>query len=122
MAKFTWNYDNRPKYNPHTEGYGNSDQWARAFKYRMGLDEAQERVGKKSPLYILFGEILPIGWTARTFSDQWAEIKKAYKKLSIEFYPEFRDGQPHGDKEKFLDVQGAYEVLKNQYERKGVKV
>lgn len=88
----------------------------------MGLDEAKERVGKKSPLYIIFGETLPVGWSGRTLSDQWAEIKKAFRKLSIEFYPEMRNGEWHGDKEKFLDVQSAYEVLKDQYERKGVTV
>jgi hypothetical protein len=122
MAKFAWNYDNRPKYDPKVEGYGTASSWQRAFKFRMNLDEAKERVGKKSPLFILFGETLPLGWSARPFSDQWAEIKKAWRKLVIEFYPEERDGEMHGDNEKFLDVQGAYEVLKYQYERKGVKV
>ena len=109
-------------YDPNVEGYGDSGQWRAAFRYRMSLDEAKERVGKLSPLFILFGETLPLGWSARTFSDQWAEIKKAWRKLVIEFYPEERDGEMHGDNEKFLDVQGAYEVLKDQYERKGVKV
>jgi DnaJ domain len=122
MAKFAWNYDNRPKYDPKVEGFGTASSWQRAFKFRMNLDEAKERVGKKSPLFILFGETLPLGWTARTLSDQWAEIKKAYRKLTIKYYPEERDGAPHGDKEKFLDVQGAYNVLKDQYERKGVTV
>lgn len=132
MAKFAWNYDNRPKYNPKVEGFGNASSWQRAFKFRMNLDEAKERVGKKSPLFILFGETLPIGWSARTLADKWAEIKKAYRKLVVEFYPEDREIKDatgkvigiehHGDKEKFLDVQGAYELLKDHYSRKGVQV
>ena len=114
--------DGYKTYQPEVEGFGNQSQWRSAFRFTMSLEDAKERVGKKSPLFILFGETLPLGWSARTLSDQWAEIKKAYRKLTIEFYPEERDGAPHGNKEKFLDVQGAYWLLKDQYERKGVTV
>ena len=113
---------NYKTYDPNVEGFGNAHQWGAAFRFTMSLEDAKERVGKRSPLFILFGETLPIGWSARTFSDQWSEIKKAWRKLVVEFYPEERNGETHGDNEKFLGVQGAYEVLKDQYERKGVKV
>jgi hypothetical protein len=109
-------------YDPEVEGFGNAHQWRSAFRFTMSLDEAKERVGKKSPLFILFGDTLPVGWSARIGSDQWAEIKTAWRKLVAEFYPEERNGEPHGDNEKFLAVQSAYQVLKDQYERKGVKV
>ena len=120
------------KYNPEIEGYGNPDKWKAAFNQRMGLDAAREAVGKKSLLAILFGEELPVGWSARTASDQWAEIKKAYRKLAVKFYPEEREikdatgktigKETHGDHEKFLEVQGAFEILEDQYRRKGVRV
>ena len=122
-------------YQPEVEGYGDSGQWRSAFRFRMSLDDANARSTKFSSfgsfasegriagsLYVLFGDNAPIGWFARTMADKWAECKKVYRKLSIEFYPEMRDGEWHGDKEKFLDVQGAYTIIKDYYERKGVQV
>lgn len=109
-------------YNPDVEGFGDARQWLAAFRVRMSLDEAKQRVNDRSPLGILFGDSLPIGFMARTLVDQWAEIKKAYRKLSVEFYPEERNGAWHGDNEKFLTIQAAYLILKDRYQRKGVTV
>jgi hypothetical protein len=108
-------------YDPHVEGYGNPSSWRAEFKWRMGLDAARERVGAKSPLAILFGATLPVGWSARTLSDQWAEIKSTYRKLARKFHPDLNDGDKACE-EKFKDVQGAYEVLEDEYRRKGVQV
>ena len=111
-------------YDPDAEGFGCSSQWRSAFRYCMGMDEAKQRMGSKAkgPLGVIFGDTLPVGWTARTLSDQWAEIKKMWRKLVVDFYPEERNGEWHGNKEKYLDVQGAYTVLRAEYMRKGVLV
>ena len=110
--------DGYKTYDPQVEGYGDAASWRSEFKWRMGLDAAREAVGSKSPLAILFGEFLPTGWSARTFADQWTEIKSQYRTLAKQFHPD----KPTGNEEKFKLVQGAFEVLEDQYRRKGVKV
>ena len=106
---------NRPKkspldgyrtYDPAVEGYGDAGQWAQAFKFRMGFKEATERCAKKGSPRSILGVSL---------SATWNEIKNAYRKLVVEFYPEERNGEWHGDKEKFLDVQAAYEMLQREF-------
>jgi DnaJ domain len=108
-------------YNPDVEGYGDEASWRAEFKWRMGLDAAREAVGSKSPLAILFGELLPTGWSARTLQDQWKEIKSTYRKLARQYHPDLNNGDKACE-EKFKLVQGAFEVLEDQYRRKGVQV
>jgi hypothetical protein len=108
-------------YDPQMEGYGDETQWRAEFKWRMGLDAAREAVGSKSPLFILFGNVLPTGWSARTFSDQWKEIKSTYRKLARQFHPDLNPDDPTTE-DKFKEVQGAFEVLEDEYRRKGVQV
>lgn len=111
--------DGYKTYDPDAEGFGDSAKWRSAFRYRMGMDAAREAVGSKSPLAILFGEMLPIGWLARTLSDQWMEIKSAWRKLVKAFHP---DNQETGNADKFKKVQGAYEILEDKYRTMGAKV
>jgi DnaJ-domain-containing protein 1 len=104
--------DGYETYNPEVEGFGSSFEWSQAFKYRMGLDVAKARMDKKTPRGVL----------GVSLSATWEEIKKAYRKLAVELYPEKRQNAQgewieHGDNEKFLDVQAAYEVLENEHER-----
>lgn len=87
---------------------GNPGQWRQAFGQRMGLPAANQRAraGK---------------WTARGIlgldedERDWEVIKKAYRRLAVECYPEMRGGVWHGDKEKYLDVQAAYEILERWF-------
>ena len=65
-------------YDPELEGYGDPKQWREAFRARMGLEEAQEFLGAKSPR-----EILGVLLTAT-----WAEISRAFKKKIIEVHPD----------------------------------
>lgn len=108
-------------YDPSEEGYGNASEWRSAFKYRMGFDAARERVGKKSPLYMIFGDTMPIGWTARTAQDQWNEIKAAWRKLARTCHPDFFFNDK-AKEEQFKDLMGAFELLEDEYRRKGVRV
>jgi hypothetical protein len=113
---------NRPKrgfldgyktYNPEVEGYGDSGQWRQAFHFRMGLDAAREAVGDDKPISVL-GVVFESGWT---FTQKWAAIKSAWRKLVRTYHP---DNQETGDSEKFKKIQGAYEVLEDEYRRLGV--
>jgi hypothetical protein len=113
--------DGYKTYDPQVEGYGDPSSWRTEFKWRMGLDAAREAVGSKSPLAILFGTILPTGWSARTLSDQWKEIKTTYRKLARQYHPDFNPGD-EASEEKFKIVQGAFELLEDDYRRKGVQV
>ena len=42
-----------------------------------------------------------------------AEIRKAFKKLAIKHHPD-----RGGDQEKFKEINGAYEILKDEEKRK----
>jgi hypothetical protein len=114
-----WANEHCRTYDPNVEGYGSPDQWKAAFQFRMGLDAARETVGKRSTLGIIFSEEMPVGWSARTVSDQWKEIKSAWRKLVMKFHP---DNQTTGNADKFKMIQGAYEILESEYRRKGVTV
>jgi hypothetical protein len=100
--------DGYKTYNPEVEGYGDSYEWRQAFKFRMGIDKARSTVGSKSPRGIL--------GLAESVMD-WSVIQKAYRKLAIEYFPEERDGKFRGDKDKFLAVQAAYEVLEAEFKK-----
>lgn len=109
----TWGGKTRLSYNPEEEGYGSPELWRRIFSERMGLGAAHERVGKKSPRSIL-------GLSEdRTYTDAaWKILKTAYRKLAMMFHP---DNQTTGDAEKFKTVQGAYEILEDEFQRHGVE-
>ena len=109
-------------YDPTAEGYGSPDQWKTEFKFRMGLDVAREKVGSWRPLDIL-KVVFESGWT---YAQKWAAIKKAWRAKMREYYPEQRqtnwDGvyANVGSREMYDKVQGAYEILENEYKRYGV--
>lgn len=113
------------RYNPESEGYGNSAEWRSAFNVRMGLDKASARMGKQSPWDILgVADLRGTGWTEII----WKTIKRAYFKLVKQYYPEQRtegwNGQTVnvGDNEMFLTIQAAFEVLEHEFRLKGVTV
>ena len=47
-----------------------------------------------------------------------AEIKKAFKKLSLKYHPDKNKDNPKKDKEMFIKIANAYEVLSNDEKRK----
>jgi DnaJ domain len=108
----TWGGETRLKYNPDEEGYGSPELWRRIFSERMGLDAARANVGKQSPRAILgLGE-------ERTYTmDAWKILKSAYRKLAMKFHP---DNQDTGDSDRFKKIQGAYEILEDEFQRHGV--
>jgi hypothetical protein len=107
-----WAGVTRLTYNPEEEGYGSPELWRRIFSERMGLDAAKAKVGKKSPRGIL-GLSEDRIWTA----DAWKILKKAYRKLAMQFHP---DNQETGNEEQFKTIQAAYEILEDEFKRHGV--
>ena len=89
-----------PQYNPDELGYGNPDEWRRAFNVKMGYEEAVEIMGEKDP-YVILG----ISQDATI-----AEIKKAYRKKDFETHP---DTTGRNSDEEFKEVGAAYEILKH---------
>jgi hypothetical protein len=108
----TWGGETRLSYNPDEEGYGSPELWRRLFSERMGLDAARATVGKESPRSILgLDEI-------RTYTlAAWKILKTAYRKLAMTYHP---DNQTTGDSERFKKIQGAYEILEDEFQRHGV--
>ncbi len=101
-------------YEPEVEGYGDSAQWRQAFRWRMGIDAAKAKVGKKSPLAILGIEtVLPYTMEA------WKTIKTAYRKMAFATHPDYNPGDPTAE-ERFKNIQAAYELLEDEYQRHGV--
>ena len=47
-----------------------------------------------------------------------AEIKKAFKKLSLKYHPDKNKDNPKKAKEKFIKIANAYEVLSDDEKRK----
>ena len=89
-----------------SNGFGNSFEWRNAFKYRMGLDEARERVGRLSPRAVL-------GLLADCMI--WDDIRTAYLKLAMAYHPDRAEYNGGGDEEKFKTVLAAYEILKLEF-------
>ena len=70
--------DGYKTYNPEVDGYGNSEQWKRAFNDRMGYKEAVEYLHDENP-YSILG--LRIGCSL-------SDIKKAFRKLIMKYHPD----------------------------------
>ena len=87
-------------YDPATEGYGDPDQWRKAFGVRMGLTTANSELGDQSPHVIL----------GTAPSDSWTIIRRAYLALVKACHPD-----TGGDPAQFRKVQAAFEVLENSY-------
>jgi hypothetical protein len=110
-----WAGETRLQYNPDEEGYGSPELWRRLFSERMGLDAARAHVGKKSPRSIL-------GLSEdRTYTmDAWKILKSAYRKLAFKFHPDYNPGNKEAE-DMFKQIQGAYELLEDEFNRHGVK-
>jgi len=121
MAKGTWKYEGRPRYNPEVEGYGNARQWNQAFYARMGFEEAQrvkaDAQGKgtwKSERTIL----AEASGVSLFESSMWSEIKTAFRKACLNTHPDRVTS--HGlskaeAEEKFRNVSAAYAILAKEY-------
>jgi DnaJ-class molecular chaperone len=70
----------RKRYDPSTEGFGNPEEWAGAFRARMGFAEAQEvlRSQGETPRTIL----------GVSLKATWEEIKKAYRAAMLANHPD----------------------------------
>jgi DnaJ-class molecular chaperone len=101
--KSVWDDDYYEKTTP-----GTPDDWAQAFRQRMGFDEAEEVLGEDSPWTIL-----------GVFKDApKGLVKKAYRALILKWHPDkwMTKSQAEQDKaaQMTLKVIAAYTVLKGQ--------
>lgn len=95
-------------YKTYSGPRGNAASWRAAFADRMGIGEAQERVGEDSPY-----QILGVLETA-----SWAEIKSAFRKRSMECHPDRaaqNDLTVEEATERFKKMVAAYTVLENRH-------
>jgi len=93
--------DNYRRYNPETEGFGNSKEWKRTFNQRMNPDEAKQILLDDDPYYIL-GLTKPCTKT---------EIKKAYYKAAMKWHPDRNSGNLELATEMMKKINAAYSVL-----------
>lgn len=62
MAKRRGFMDGYKTYDPEVEGYGSPKAWRAAFQSIMGLDEARQTVGSRTPEEML-GTVVGASWT-----------------------------------------------------------
>lgn len=95
-----WSNSYKPYGEPPVGISGNPDEWARAFRDRIGANPTivEEILGDDDPW-----SILGISKTSTI-----EEIKKAYRKRSMETHPDLNPGI---DQSKFEKIQAAYEQL-----------
>lgn len=95
-------------YAPEVEGYGKPQQWREAFRARMGLDEARQTLGARSP-----EDVLGVAAGAA-----WEAIKRAYRQRSFECHPDraaIHGLAPDVATERFKDLLAAYVLLQAKY-------
>ena len=80
---------------------GNANQWRKAFTERLSDEEIEEILQDDSPWSILG---IP------TDSSE-EDIKRAYRKLSMEFHPDRHAENKEMWSEKFLKIKAAYDSL-----------
>jgi len=95
-----WSNSYKPYGEPPPGIKGNPDDWAEAFRNRVnaGSFVIEEILGSDDPWSIL--------GVAKNASKE--EIKKAYRKRSMETHP---DIHPDKDQSEFEKIQAAYEKL-----------
>jgi DnaJ-domain-containing protein 1 len=98
-------------YNPDVEGYGDARSWREAFTATMGLDEARDTLGSRSP-----EAILGVGPAVTAL-----ELLRAYRAASMACHPD--RCAVHGltveaATERFKQVTAAYTVLKARHGKK----
>lgn len=96
--------DGYKTYDPKVEGYGNQEEWTSSFKARMGLDEAHEILGNEDPW-----KVLDVNSTAT-----WNDVKRAYRKLIIQYHPDKNHGRLEWATEMTKKVNAAFEIVKNK--------
>jgi hypothetical protein len=87
-----------------SEGFGSVSDWNKAFKYRMGVDEAKTFVGDNSPLDILDFVSMP------TLN----ELKAKYRQIMMKNQHWHRQDASEDDQKKLKEVIGAYTILENK--------
>jgi hypothetical protein len=99
--KFTSGYKT---YDPEEEGFGNSSDWRRSYRERMGFEEAKKIVGKNSPEAIL--EI-----TEKFYTFDF--LRSQFRKMIMQHHPD-----KGGNEEKAKRIIAAYEILKHRFGEK----
>ena len=97
----SWDYAKAKRYNPEKEGYGNPGEWKRAFKGRMSPDEARSILQEEDPWVIL-------GIPYRSTKEV---IKKAYRKLAIQWHPDKNIGNELYATEMMKKINAAYSLI-----------
>ena len=96
------------QYNPHVEGYGDPDEWRKAFVGAMGFEEAQAELDAHDPLVILG---LPVTAT-------WDDVRKAFRIKAMACHPDrahLNNMSVHEATEAFKTLTAAYVVLERRY-------
>jgi hypothetical protein len=88
----------KKRYDPKTEGYGNSTDWAKAAGYRLGVGELAAPEAINADLVVLGLTSMPT---------DLASLRKAYRTASKQVHPDVG-----GSEEAFKEVGAAYERLK----------
>lgn len=95
--------DGYKTYNPEKEGFGDPDSWRKAFNERMGFEEATIIIGNNDPY-----SVLGVSKTA-TF----AEIKKAFRKLAMEYHPD--KNLDRDTTKEMQQIIAAYTILEKKF-------
>lgn len=91
-----------------SKGFGSVDEWSKAFDDRMGIDEANKRVGDDNPLSIMGLTALPA--TADI-------LKSVYRKLMLKNQEAHRHDATADAQEKLKKIIAAYTVLLKRIQR-----
>jgi len=93
--------DGYKTYNPEKEGYGDQQQWNRAFFKRMSPDEAWEVLHEQDPYTVL-------GVTTEATTD---EIRKAYYKLAMRWHPDRNPDDIARCEKMMKKINAAYSLI-----------
>jgi DnaJ-class molecular chaperone len=89
-----------------TKGFGNPIEWQKAFKSRMGKEEAETILqGQEQTPY----EILGVATVATQ-----TEIKKAYRKMIMVWHPDLNQHRLSEAEEMSKKIIAAYSLLTNK--------
>lgn len=88
-----------------TNGHGNAKQWRQSFKERMSNEQAETIIKAQADT--------PLGILGLAAGATQAEIKKAFRKLIIEWHPDRNQHRQEEAEEQSKKIIAAYSILTN---------